>query len=54
MKTQAMIFYSFDSNLILRNLRFSTSAPLVPQWLWCFDRLAPLLALALALAQSSL
>ena len=48
--SQAMIFYSLGSNLILRNLRFSTSAPLVPSMALVLRSSAPLLALALALA----
>jgi hypothetical protein len=54
MKTQAMIFYSLDRNLIPRNLRFSTSAPLVPSMALALRSSAPLLALALALAYQPL
>jgi hypothetical protein len=49
-----MIFYFSCSNLVLRNLRFSTSAPLVLSMVLPLRSSAPLLALALALAHLSL
>ncbi len=50
LENRAMMSFSSCSNLILRNLRFSTSAPLVLSMALALRPSAPLLALALALA----